>query len=875
MRQILLNSSGALVARMPRPVAGRGEVLVRVRYSLISTGTEIASIRPGPAPGETPPTLGDRAKLAATYLGLAARHPRKAVRRVAEIAYREARKVLPERPLRATKAEPFGGTIAWHKQDATRFAASANGLELTTDDSEFGYQAVTGEIAIPEGTVPVVEVRGTVTGAGPVSIGLLGEDGAQWLGSHGVGPGTFEGHLVFATGTSTRFSLVVANAGARTPLEVRIDSVAIRFAPAVEDNLPQTELDQQGWNVGYSAAGEVVAVGEGVTDLAAGDLVACGGAGKANHADFISVPRNLVCRVPAGCDLKTAATTTVGAIAMQGVRRAEPQLGETACVLGLGLIGQITVQLLAANGVTVLGFDPDAGRLARARESGLADGDTDAERFQRLVRNLTGGQGADRVLITAATKSDAPMNLAMQVARRKGCVVIVGDVGLNAKRNEFYRKEIDLRMSTSYGPGRYDRAYEEEGRDYPFAYVRWTLNRNMGAYLELAAAGRIAPGKLVERVVAIGDAPRTYAELAKSEGPAPLAVLIEYPDDVRKLPEPHDATRIAIRGHRPAPEGPLKYVLVGAGAFGTGMLVPQMAKRPDRFFLRGVVSRNATASGNFARANQVEVLASDLDAVLADPGFDLVVSATRHHEHADQVARCLEAGKAVFVEKPLAITWEELDRVVRARESKESPPMVMVGFNRRFSPAMRAIGEALAGRKTPLVVHYRLNGGYIPPDHWIQGPQGGGRNIGEACHMYDCFRFLAGAPVASVEATAIDPGTLPYLRSDNFSATLRYADGSLCTLTYTALGPKEGLAKERVEVFCDGEAYVLDDYKRVTRARTGEVLWEGEVDKGHFEELSRLGDALAAGGPAPIPFEEIVETTAVALEIDDQIHGRN
>jgi predicted dehydrogenase/threonine dehydrogenase-like Zn-dependent dehydrogenase len=872
MRQVLLNSNGAVVARMPRPSVSRGEVLIRVRFSLISTGTEIASIRPGPAAGEPAPSLADHAKLAFTYLGLAARHPRKAVRRVAEIAYREARKALPERPQTGREAEPFTGAIDWRREAAAKFSAEGNALAITTDASEYGNQALTQEIPVPPGTVPVVEVRGTASG--PVAIGLLGEAGARWLGSRIQAPGPFDERLVFAPGDSTRFSLVIANAGAKAPLQVKVDHVAIRFAPAVEDNLPQSELDQQGWNAGYSAAGEVVAVGEGVTDLAAGDFVACGGAGKANHADYVAVPRNLVCRVPAGCDLRTAATTTVGAIALQGVRRAEPQLGETACVVGLGLIGQITVQLLAANGVTVLGVDPDAGRLAKARELGLADGDTDAERFQRIVRDRTGGQGADRVLVTAATKSDAPVNLAMKLARRKGCVVIVGEVGLAARREDFYRKEIDLRMSTSYGPGRYDRTYEEEGRDYPYAYVRWTLNRNMRAYLELAAQGRIAPGRLVERVVAIDDAPRAYADLAKSEGPAPLAVLIEYPDDARRLPEPADAPRIAIRGHRPAPQGPLRYALVGAGAFGTSMLVPQMARRPDRFFLRGVVSRNATASGNFARANQVEVLASDLDAVLADPGFDLVVSATRHHEHAGQVVRCLEAGKPVFVEKPLAISWEELDRVVRARAAIAEPPMVMVGFNRRFSPAMRAIREAIANRKGPLVVHYRLNGGYIPPDHWIQGPQGGGRNLGEACHMYDCFRSLAGAPVASVDATAIDPGELPYLRSDNFSASLRYADGSLCTLTYTALGPKEGLAKERVEVFCEGEAYVLDDFRRVTRARTGQVLWEGEVDKGHFEELSRFGDALAAGGPAPIPFEEIVETTAVALEIEDQLHGR-
>ena len=345
---------------MPRPTPARGEVLVRVRYSLISTGTEIAGLRPGLAPGEAPPTIGDRAKLAATLLGLAARHPRKAVRRAAEIAVREARKLLPEPAPAESKAEPFTGAIAWRKADCAKFSAQGNGLALTTDTSEFGYQAVTGEIAIPPGTVPIVEVKGEVAGTLPVSIGLLGEGGAGWLGSRNQA-GKFEDRLVFSPGASRRFSIVVANAGTKAPVELRLDDVSVRFAPAVEDNLPQTELDQQGWNVGYSAAGEVVAVGEGVNDLAAGDLVACGGAGKANHADFVIVPRNLVCRVPDGLRPEGGRDDHGRRDRAAGrAPRASRSSARRACVLGLGLIGQITVQLLAANGVTVLGFDLDA-----------------------------------------------------------------------------------------------------------------------------------------------------------------------------------------------------------------------------------------------------------------------------------------------------------------------------------------------------------------------------------------------------------------------------------------------------------------------------------------------------------------------------------
>jgi len=460
----------------------------------------------------------------------------------------------------------------------------------------------------------------------------------------------------------------------------------------------------------------------------------------------------------------------------------------------------------------------------------------------------------------------------MDVTRAKGTVVIVGDVGLDVDRAVFYRKEIDLLMSTSYGPGRYDVAYEAEGHDYPYAYVRWTLNRNLQAYLDLIAAGRIRVAPLIDRVVSIDDAPTVYDELAKGEGTLPMGVVIEYPDAPA---EDAEATKVTISGHRPVAKDRVNYALVGAGSFGTSMLVPQMQKRKDRFALRGVVTRTGTQGSNFAREQQVEVLASDLDTVLSDPAFDLVVIATRHADHSEQVVRSLRAGKHVFVEKPLAIAWDQLATVADTYESLTIRPLLMVGFNRRFSPALQAVKERIASRRAPLMIEYRLNAGYLPLDHWVHGPQGGGRNIGEACHMYDVFRFLAAAPVDSISATAIDPRALAYRRNDNFCATIGYADGSVATLVYTALGPKSGMGKEHITVFCDGDAYVVDDFKRALRASDGSVFWQsGEADKGHYEELSRFGDAIAAGDEAPIPFDELIESSAVALHIEDLLLHR-
>lgn len=871
MRQILLNDRGALVARMPRPALEDGTLLVRVRYSLVSTGTELSGLRASADPADKG-SVTERARasagLARHYLKAAIAEPDRAMRRVAAIA---RGRIAALRPSPAAAPKFTAADLTWTRHAATALDASGEGVRLTTDASSGAYQAAAGPIAVDPGTTPVVSISGTVA-AGAVTMGLLNDAGDRWLGSRIYERGAFDDQLIFDPAGSSSITFVIAAAGAG-PSTLSIDRISISMLPALSDGLPQSELDQQGWNVGYSAAGEVLAVGAGITDLVPGDLVACAGAGIANHADYVVVPRNLACRVPPGCPLEVAATTTVGAIALQGVRRAAPQLGERIAVIGLGLIGQITVQLLRASGARVYGLDLDAGRVERARRHGLFAGATDPDAFRRLVRDATGGRGADRTLITAATKASHVINLAMDVTRAKGTVVIVGDVGLHVERAAFYRKEIDLLMSTSYGPGRYDAQYEQRGADYPYAYVRWTLNRNMQAYMETAADGRIDVKALIDKVVGVDQAPDAYRQLAAGTD-APLAVLLRYPDDERPLPEPPDATAVHLRGHRRPASGQIRYALVGAGAFGTSMLVPQMQKRRDVFFLRAIVSRTTVQASNFARANQVEILSTDLDDVLRDPEIDLAVIATRHNRHAAQVAAALRAGKHVFVEKPLALSWDELDDVVAAwREA--GAPVLMVGFNRRFSPAIEALASALPPQRGPLVMNYRVNGGYIPGDHWVQTAEGGGRNLGEACHMYDTLRFLAASPVQSIAAAAIQPGDRPVLRTDNFTATLGYRDGSLGSVMYTAIGPKTGLGKERLEVFCDGDAYVLDDFQRLTRASDQRVLWEaGAPDKGHEREMSRLADALSQGEPPPIPVEELFETTAVALHIEDLLSGR-
>lgn len=686
--------------------------------------------------------------------------------------------------------------------------------------------------------------------------------------------------------TCARARLLVHYLGkaARNPKKAvrkSLEIISNRLKPAIQEAIPfvesldsniarvRSEMDDQGWGVGYSASGEIAVCGEGVRDLAIGQAVACCGAGWANHAEYIALPRNMVCPVPKGCSLEHAASATIGCIALQGVRRADPKLGEKVLVLGLGTIGQITAQLLKASGCTVIGFDLSSARVEKSLKAGMHYGCSDAGELAAIVQSATDGFGVDKVLITAATKSNSPINQAMDFVREKGTVIIVGDVGLAAERPKFYRKEVNLLMSTSYGAGRYDASYEIKGHDYPYGYIRWTINRNMQAYMEQIARGGVNLGNIIERVVSVDDAPAVYHELAHSKEELPLGVLIEYPEQA------DDSSLLAFKGANPLPSagGPARAALVGVGAYGTCMLVPKMQALPKYFTLVGAVSSDAVRGGNYARQMGLPLFSCDVDAAAASEGIDLLIIASRHNRHAEAVKSALAAGKHVFVEKPLAITWEELGAIEEQYKALAEPPVLMVGFNRRFSPAVQRLQEELANRAAPLMILYRINAGFILKDHWVQTEEGGGRNIGEACHMYDVFRSLTGAPVVEISAQAIVPEKNIRLLSDNFSATLRYADGSQATLMYTASGPKTGLPKERIEVFCNGEAYIIDDFKSLTRASDNAMLWQGDVDKGHALEFELLGKALAGESPSPISVSEIFETSAVALYVEDLIHG--
>jgi predicted dehydrogenase/threonine dehydrogenase-like Zn-dependent dehydrogenase len=618
---------------------------------------------------------------------------------------------------------------------------------------------------------------------------------------------------------------------------------------------------------GYSAAGVVTAVGEQVEEFAIGDRVACAGAGVASHAEVLAVPVNLAARVPAGVGLEDACTATLGAIALQGVRRAAPSLGETVGVIGLGLIGQLTAQLLRAAGCRVLGLDVDSTRVELARDTGIEWGVTAADAFVERGLAVTDGHGLDAVVIAAASSSSDIVSTAFRACRRKGRVVVVGDVGLDLKRHQLYEKELDLLVSTSYGPGRYDPVYEEEGVDYPLPFVRWTVKRNLEEYLRLLAGGRVRLDTLPRVAYDVEQAPEAFEELRR-DGERPLLVVFSYPQHE----EAARARTMALRRVEARP-GRIRVGVIGAGAFATDVHLPNLRSLGDRYVVQAVASRTgATAKAAAARAGAAYAT-TDVEALLADDEVDLVLIATRHDLHARLALEALQAGKHVLVEKPLALREDEL-AALEAFYADRQDPLLLTGFNRRFSPAVVRAHELLADRTGPIVVDYRMNAGAVPPTHWVHGPEGGGRNLGEACHIYDLFLALTGAAPASVRASAIGTTSEQLLRrDDNFAATVTHVDGSICTLVYTALGARSH-PKERMEIFVDGSVLSLDDYRRLTVAGRRARGWRSRhVEKGHRQELEALADALRGGGPWPISLEEQLAATRLALRVEQELYG--
>jgi len=620
--------------------------------------------------------------------------------------------------------------------------------------------------------------------------------------------------------------------------------------------------------LGYSCAGIVEAVGQGVDDLAVGQRVACAGAGYASHAERVWVPKNLVVPVPDGVSFEHAAFATMGAIALQGVRQAEPRLGDVVAVIGLGLLGQLTVQLLHAAGARVIAIDVDAERVALAASFG-AHARLRADAVEQAVLAATGGLGADAVLIAAATSSDDPIRLAGRISRDRGRVVLVGAVPMNVPRSPFYEKEIELRFSRSYGPGRYDRAYEEQGHDYPAGYVRWTERRNLAEFLRLVANGAVRLDPLISRSCPLEDAPDAYGLLQEKGSRAPLGVVITYPEQATSSPAriplgPALASPPGVRVARSRPA----IGFIGAGSFAADTLLP-ILKGMD-VDLAGVATARGVTAREAGRQFGFRYLAASPEALLADDAIDAVFIATRHDQHAPLAAAALRAGKAVFVEKPLALDEPSLDDVVSAATG--GPPL-LVGFNRRFAPATLFLRERLVSLPGARVVHIRANAGALPPDNWVHDPvAGGGRIIAEGCHFIDLAIHLVGAQVTDVSAATLGPPDPAARLHDNAVVTLTFEDGSLATVLYTSKGnPSAG--KERVEVFAAGVAMFIDDFR--TAEVHGERLerWKGKQDKGHAEQLRRFIAALKSAGPSPASLEELAASTRVTLRAAELVRG--
>jgi predicted dehydrogenase/threonine dehydrogenase-like Zn-dependent dehydrogenase len=624
-------------------------------------------------------------------------------------------------------------------------------------------------------------------------------------------------------------------------------------------------------SLGYSSAGTVIGVGEGIRDIATGDRVACAGAGYAVHAEAACIPRLLLARIPEGASVSfdEAAFTTVGAIALHGVRTADVKLGDVVAVIGLGLLGQITVQLLKAAGCRVLGMDIAADRSDLARRLGADVTCTAGADLQNLCLQQTRGFGVDAVLITAETPSSEPVNLAARLARDRAVVVAVGTVGMEIERRIYYEKELEFRVSRSYGPGRYDSAYEQKGRDYPIGHVRWTETRNMESFLQLLSDRNLDVNSLITHRFSIEDVPRAYDMISGKTHEPFLGVLITYPEQSHFSQRVQVAPDLATRSPDAA-DKILKIGVIGAGSFATSTLLPAI-QQVNGVELVAVCSATGASSRSAADKFRFRYCTTDDNELVHDPTINTVAVATRHHLHARQVLAALAAGKHVFCEKPLCLREEDLAEIVRVysgRPEGKARSVLMVGFNRRFSPLAIRMSSFLGELGEPLAMHYRVNAGFLPPDHWVHDPEeGGGRILGEVCHFVDFLSYLAGSQPVEVSARGVaDAGRYS---GDNVLVSLQFANGSVGTISYLATGDKV-YSKERIEVFGGGAVATLEDFRRLELVRHGRqqtITSRWRQDKGHHGEWDALAACVCAGHPAPIPFEDIVSTTLTTLKI--------
>lgn len=617
--------------------------------------------------------------------------------------------------------------------------------------------------------------------------------------------------------------------------------------------------------IGYSCSGRVIAAGAKVRAVRAGDWVACAGSSLANHADMVCVPEHLVVRIENPENLKAASLTTIGAIALQGIRRATPQLGETVCVLGLGLLGQITVQLAKLSGCTVIGIDLVAERLELAKKLG-ADyiyNAADAQ-LKKEIDFATQMHGVDCTIITAASKSDAIIQQAMELTRRKGKVVLVGDVGMNVARDPLYKKEIDFLISCSYGPGRYDTFYEQKGQDYPLAYVRWTEQRNLQAFAQLIEQKKIRTELLITAETDLEHVPQAYEKLKNRQA---LGVVLNYgqkidEDKVESLPKD------SKKRFEPASRSAWRVGFVGAGGFAKIKLMPIIA-RLKAAQINAIVDADVATSMNVAKQyGAARALTAD-DELFKEDLVDVVVISSPHKFHCDQAIKALQNGKAVFLEKPMVTNAEQLQRFTSLLDAYPNAPLC-VDYNRSFAPFVQKIKKEVEKRHSPLVVHYRMNAGFIPKEHWVQTDIGAGRIIGEACHIIDLFCYLTNSKPVTVSVEAVHAKTNTIFPTDNFSTQIRFADGSICTLLYTALGHPQ-LGKERMEVFYDSKTIIMDDFTQLHGFGFPSTFNETTLspDKGHEALVTLFFKNLHVPVfQPPISFDRLKTTASLTLLID-------
>lgn len=629
-------------------------------------------------------------------------------------------------------------------------------------------------------------------------------------------------------------------------------------------NILQSTLES-GSPTGYSAAGTVVEVGAQVKDIKIGDRVACAGAGYANHAEYIEIPKNLVVKIPKDLSFKEASTVTLGSIAMQGVRRAEVKLGENIAIIGMGILGQLASQMVTAAGARVIAIDLDDRRLtiAKANRAKYILNPTKDNIVEETIK-ITEGYGVDSVIITAATSSKEPLAQAFQMCRKKGRVVLVGVVGMEINREDIYKKELDFYISTSYGPGRYDPIYEEKGIDYPYNYVRWTENRNMQEYLKMLSEGKIKLNNIIEKVYKIEEATKAYQEFEKEENKA-LIVLLKYKQNLENKMN----RRVEVNSQFKLKNDKIKVALIGAGSFAKGMHLPNLEKLNNFYDIYAIMSRTGSNATSIARQYKAKYATTNYQEILNDPNVDMVMICTRHNLHAQYSIEAMKKGKALFVEKPMALNKKEMEEAFKTIQKTGLP--YLVGFNRRFSKYAVEIKKHIKKRINPMIINYRMNAGYIPLNHWVHTEEGGGRIIGEACHIFDLFNYFIDAEIDSISVNSLNPKTKNISSRDNVIVTLKYKEGSICTLTYTALGD-ESYPKESLEIYFDNKIITMNDYKSLKGYGIKMANINSKLsDKGHCEELIAFSQAIKDGTKYPIPLWQIEQATKISFAVEDEI----